>query len=429
MAGFAVLDVETTGFSPRLHDRVVEIAVVHLDTNGQYEGEWSTLVNPERDLGAQHVHGITAADARLAPRFSQIAPHVAQLVAGRAVVAHNASFDVRFLEAELDRAGISLAFPPDACLCTMRLANRYIERAPRGLAICCELAGIEHTGAHSALGDARATSELLRAYQAQEPTAPWWSTAQQVAETVTLDPALTTSTPPTVTVRGASQPTRHWLSSLADRMDRVTDVPSADDYLALLDVALLDRYLSHSERDALLACADELNLSRSQVESLHHDYLRALAEIAWSDGVLTDQELDDLHLVASQLGLDADDVETAVAAARSASTASADGDDSSRPALADETTIVTVPTVSGASAFRLTAGDAVVLTGAMSRPRAEWEDEIVARGLVPKGNVSKSVRLLVAADPDSLSGKARTARRFEIPIVTEQSFAEMLGLR
>ena len=61
---YAVVDVETTGLRPSWHDRVVEIAIVHVDDAGTIEAEWCTLVNPQRDLGPQHIHGITAAEAR-----------------------------------------------------------------------------------------------------------------------------------------------------------------------------------------------------------------------------------------------------------------------------------------------------------------------------------------------------------------------------
>ncbi|MFJ2034089.1 PolC-type DNA polymerase III [Streptosporangium sp. NPDC087985] len=71
--GYLVIDLETTGLHPSRHDRIVEIGIVHLDPAGQVTGEWSTLVNPGRDLGSQHVHGINAADVRYAPTFNGIA--------------------------------------------------------------------------------------------------------------------------------------------------------------------------------------------------------------------------------------------------------------------------------------------------------------------------------------------------------------------
>jgi hypothetical protein len=85
--GYAVVDLETTGLHPGYEHRIVEIGVVQLDESGEVLDEWSTLLNPDRDLGAQHIHGICAADVLRAPRFSDVAAHVAQIIQGRVLVA------------------------------------------------------------------------------------------------------------------------------------------------------------------------------------------------------------------------------------------------------------------------------------------------------------------------------------------------------
>jgi DNA polymerase III epsilon subunit-like protein len=59
IAEFAVVDVETTGLFHRI-DRIIEIAVIRVDGNGNLVDEYVTLVNPNRDLGPTHIHGITA---------------------------------------------------------------------------------------------------------------------------------------------------------------------------------------------------------------------------------------------------------------------------------------------------------------------------------------------------------------------------------
>lgn len=69
---FAVVDVETTGFSPRLHDRLVEIAIVRIGPDGSPQDEYSTLINPLRDVGPTRIHGITAADLVEAPTFVEV---------------------------------------------------------------------------------------------------------------------------------------------------------------------------------------------------------------------------------------------------------------------------------------------------------------------------------------------------------------------
>ena len=75
----------------------------------------------------------------------------------------------------------------------------------------------------------------------------------------------------------------------------------------------------------------------------------------------------------------------------------------------------------------LVAGDYIVLTGDMLRPRDEWHGELQTRGFVPWAAVTKKVKLVAAADPDSLSGKARKARDYGIPIVGEQGLADLLA--
>ncbi len=102
---FAVVDVETTGFTNR--DRVLEVAVVHAAADGTVTGTWSTLVNPDRDIPNTRIHGISAADVVGAPTFADIAGELADQLNGRVFVAHNAPFDTRLLAAEFGRLGLT----------------------------------------------------------------------------------------------------------------------------------------------------------------------------------------------------------------------------------------------------------------------------------------------------------------------------------
>lgn len=155
---FAVIDFETTGLVPERTDRVIEVGIVLADDRGRIEHEWTTLVNPHRGVGASHVHRITAADVVAAPDFADVGDHILHLLTGRAVVAHNASFDMRFLHCELSRADYAVPGRP-AALCSMKWSRRVIGAAK--LAECCDAVGIVLDDAHSALGDARATARLL----------------------------------------------------------------------------------------------------------------------------------------------------------------------------------------------------------------------------------------------------------------------------
>jgi DNA polymerase III epsilon subunit-like protein len=159
--GYAVFDIETTGF--RLHpDSIVEIAVVHVDAAGQITGAWDTLLHPrDGDAGPTHVHGITADMVRDAPSFSDVAAELYGLFADRTPVAHRiAQFDGRFLNAHFTASGIETdAFTKG--LCTWQLAHRHLPLAHHKLEDCCTHLGIDLVDAHQALTDTIATAQLL----------------------------------------------------------------------------------------------------------------------------------------------------------------------------------------------------------------------------------------------------------------------------
>ncbi len=405
--GYAVLDTETTGLLTGYRHRIAEIAVIHLDPDGTPTHEWSTLLNPQRDLGPQALHGIRAADVRHAPTFDQIVGHLAGLLAGRVVVAHNWPFDAMHLRAEFARLGIDTPFHADAGLCTMRAAGRAMPWARRSLIECCAAAGLPDRAWHTALDDARGAAGLLTHLLDQAPhlvdpdddhhaAAAWsWPTFPR-----------TTVTPVRRTPPGHVQP--HFLARLVDRIPRSGDV-ATDAYLAMLDGALLDRQISATEADALVDLAHDLGLSKTEAVDAHHRYLHALAQAVWADGVLTDDERRDVDIVATLLAIDPDAVDDILTTTRSTTRSpAADG-----PAL-------------NATGLTLRPGDTVVLTGTMQRGRAEITAQARAAGLRMTSAVSRRTTVVVAADPDSLSGKACDARDLNVPVVNEHAFLRIL---
>lgn len=120
-----VVDVETTGFYKT--DRIVEVAAVTVDRCGEVIDEWDTLVNPERDVGPVHVHGISATMVSVAPHFDEIAEALARRLDGAVLAAHNLAFDLRMLGRELERA--SARFSPGKGVCTLRLTSAKLRDA------------------------------------------------------------------------------------------------------------------------------------------------------------------------------------------------------------------------------------------------------------------------------------------------------------
>src|ERR1700761_2302667 len=98
-AGWAVIDVETSGFRPG-SARVISLAVLALDADGRVEQSVVSLLNPGVDPRPTHIYGLTAETQEDQPQFSEIVGDVGELVRGRTLVAHNVAFDYGFLPAE-----------------------------------------------------------------------------------------------------------------------------------------------------------------------------------------------------------------------------------------------------------------------------------------------------------------------------------------
>jgi len=402
-AGFAVVDVETTGLFPGSH-RIAEIAVVHVEPDGTITNRWETLVNPERDLGPQHIHGIRAADILNAPVFDDIAHDVMDLLSGRVLVAHNVHFDYRFVTHELGRTGLALPFEVHDCLCTMKLARRYLPGAGRSLKDCCDSFGVSLDKAHCAGDDAEAAAHVLSNYLRMDSENPEWFSALDRAYFASW-PTVTPKRLPPVLRRSAEEPQPHFLERLVNRLPEVAGPDEHSAYLAMLDRALMDRQISASEGNSLVALGDELGISRSSAEQLHVDYMVAMLVAAWEDGVVTPEEEADLRIVAALLDIDQESITQSL-------TAPITGRDSDTGAVRQ--------------ALVLAPGDKIVLTGDMSRDRADIETALRFAGFVPHPAVTKAVKLLVAADPDSLSGKAKKARSYGIPVVGEPYLDKLL---
>ena len=105
---FTVFDLETTGMSP-VNDRIVEIAAMRVEVTGEYS-EFHTLINPGRLIphAASRVHHITDDMVADSPRFQHIGHDFLEFVRNSTLVAHNARFDLSFLQESLARTGLPL---------------------------------------------------------------------------------------------------------------------------------------------------------------------------------------------------------------------------------------------------------------------------------------------------------------------------------
>jgi DNA polymerase III subunit epsilon len=160
-----VLDTETTGLDPRKGHRVVEIGCVELLNRIPTGETFHRYLNPERDMPEEafRVHGLSAAFLADKSVFASVAADFVKFVDGAKIVAHNAQFDLRFLNAELNRLGIG-PIPPSRVTDTLALARRKFPRAANSLDALCLRYDIDtlERSKHGALLDAELLAEVYR---------------------------------------------------------------------------------------------------------------------------------------------------------------------------------------------------------------------------------------------------------------------------
>ncbi len=160
---FVVFDVETTGMSPA-RDRIVQIAAQRIDTDGTVS-EFESLVNPARPipLAAMNVHHITDRMVENAPRFTEVGYRFLDFCQGATLVAHNARFDLGFLQESLCRCGLPLW--QGRTMDSVILAKRAFPGLPsyslQNLRTALDLGDDPHLVAHRADSDVVWTVRLL----------------------------------------------------------------------------------------------------------------------------------------------------------------------------------------------------------------------------------------------------------------------------
>jgi len=169
-----VLDTETTGLDPYQGHRLVEIGCIELVNRIPSGQTFHRYLNPERDIPAEAfaVHGLSADFLKSKPLFSEVAVEFVDFIADAPLVINNASFDIGFINAELERAGHAIV-PRDRLVDTLLLARRKHAGAANRLDDLCARYGIDNSRRtkHGALLDAELLAEvyleLIEARQAQ----------------------------------------------------------------------------------------------------------------------------------------------------------------------------------------------------------------------------------------------------------------------
>lgn len=158
-----VFDTETTGRDPLMGDRIVEIGCLELENLLPTGRRFHAYLNPERDVPEEvvRVHGLTNAFLADKPTFVTIAADLLDFMGDAVLVAHNASFDMSFLNHELKLCGFK-PIDKSRVIDTLAMARRAAPGAPASLDALCRRFGIDNSNRtfHGALLDAQLLAEV-----------------------------------------------------------------------------------------------------------------------------------------------------------------------------------------------------------------------------------------------------------------------------
>lgn len=159
-----VLDTETTGFEPEEGHRLVEIGAIKMRDGLPTREQFHVLINPERIVpqAAVDVHGLDNEALKDAPLFKAVAGDLLDFVGDLQIVAHNANFDRKFVNYELEQLGLDI-IEPKRWIDSVAIARRLFPGSPANLDALCRRFNISLTGRskHGALIDTELLADVL----------------------------------------------------------------------------------------------------------------------------------------------------------------------------------------------------------------------------------------------------------------------------
>ena len=425
---FAVFDAETTGFFPEKDDRLVELAVLRLDSRGKILRAFHTVIDPCRSLPPCRTHSLTEDDIKEAPKFGEIAGDVVDFLAEAVIISHNVIFNRLFIKEEFERLGHALPAIPS--ICTLELARQLVPepRSRRLPDVCLEL-GLSYGGRHNALEEARATRlvflQALNQLQIKSvkdlgitgtppPRSAWPAITPsgrytQQPSPPEKPPAQSTAPPPPTRPPSAPKPAQPPLSGNLC-------TPAQDQYLILLDQILEDRIITAEETNAMDNMAREHHLTRDQIYRAHRIYLKELFIAAWRDGKVTPGEKKDLEEVRKLLSLSLQDYANLMEEAK-------------RESAADK------PPADFVASREKIRGMAVCIAGSPKCkvrgmvPSALFAQSLATEaGLVVHNQLGHNVDFLVVSDPEESASEIESAQEMGVRVLAEPVFWRMIEI-
>ena len=294
---FAIVDLETSGLEPG-SARVIEIAILLVNSKGDIHEEYATLINPGNgQVGPTFIHHITEEAVLTAPTFQEVAGDILKRFENRIIVAHHAAFEDKFLAAEFKRAGIKL--PPLPALDTLWLSREVLDLPNYKMQTVLQHFGVEEIDLHTALGDVRALNKILPSLVSQSSSI-LYPTGHSSFPEIALSGKQKTR------VTNLKKGEKGWINSLLEKLPESGTAISSEiesDYLDLLSQVLADGKIIGDEAKALSKLAGEAGLGRAQLVKLHESFVAQLKKQAEADGNVDAAELKQIENAIKSLSL------------------------------------------------------------------------------------------------------------------------------
>ena len=399
---FTLVDLETTGLFPNKYDKITEISLKKVNIGGDVIEKYTTLVNPERDLGPTSIHKISNLDISNAPKFEEIYPYILWFIDETCLIGHNVDFDVKFLNHQLSQVGSKTEIKKENTLCTLKFATSV--NIPRKLEGIQQLIRGNVESLHSADNDTEVIKEMFEHFKLSD-----WITNQDF-QILIVDDIKNSNKIEIQRGEGINSLDGFLEQLFFESNIRSTDFESYElnKYAEMVERAVEDKVVNSSEVTELQEFINENSISSEDADYVNKEIFKNYCAIAYSDFVVTEDEKTELEVLSKLLSINNEEFDEILNTVIS---------DETKPKQSSEN-------FEGMSVCF--SGDINVTLNGKNYTRKNLESLASENNLELKSGVSKKLDILVVADTQTQSGKAKKARNYGIRIISGNDFLNKL---
>lgn len=419
---YSLIDLETTGLYK--NDKIVEISVRKVDIQGNEVLHFETLINPERDVGPQSIHGISALDVTNAPKFRDIVGDLLETIDNSVLVGHNIDgFDLKFLNREFDNSNFPLNINKENTLDSLRFAKdlKYplkLEKLYKSIVKGSKFKKIDF---HKASEDTKALLNIFKTNEFRN-----WALRQKVRP-VFFDNIPNANGDLVTRGEGIDK-----IDSFIEKIkysenivDLEFDELKLNQYFLALQSYIEDKEVSEDEIKKLQELVTEFNLTIAEAEEVHKHIIDSFVDIALLDAKITNDEMYKLQQISKLLDVGAY-LEESISKSKNGTL---------KDKVLDKA--ISVLPLKRESSYYLEdlKNEIICFTGEINIVASGFiynKDGLTSaskkQGLNISSTFNKKVTLLVAQDVFSQSNKVLKAKSYGIRILDSNDFARKIGI-